>query len=85
MDMKATERVNAGGKDTGGVEDGPDSADRDRRGKRMCMTQESTAPGHDTTQSRKIKHLAYTTLVRPILEYDSIIWDPHTDSNGPQT
>ena len=33
------------------------------------------------TCPRKIKHLAYTTLVRPILEYASIIWDPHTDSN----
>ena len=32
------------------------------------------------TCPRKIKHLAYTTLVRPILEYTSI-WDPHTDSN----
>ena len=29
----------------------------------------------------KIKHLACTKLVRPILEYASIIWDPHTDSN----
>ena len=27
MDRKATERVYAGGKDTEGVEDGPDSAD----------------------------------------------------------
>ena len=33
------------------------------------------------TCPRKIKHLAYTTLLRPILEYASIIWDPHTDSN----
>ena len=33
------------------------------------------------TCRRKTKHLAYTTLVRPILEYASIIWDPHTDSN----
>ena len=33
------------------------------------------------TWPRKIKHIAYTTLVRPILEYASIIWDPHTDSN----
>ena len=33
------------------------------------------------TCPRKTKHLAYTTLVRPILEYASIIWDPHTVSN----
>ena len=33
------------------------------------------------TCPRNIKHLAYTTLVRPLLEYASIIWDPHTDSN----
>ena len=33
------------------------------------------------TCPRKTKHLAYTTLVRPILEYASIIWDPHTASN----
>ena len=32
------------------------------------------------TCPRKTKHLAYTTLVRPILEYASIIWDPHTSS-----
>ena len=33
------------------------------------------------TCPRKTKHLAYTALVRPILEYASIIWDPHTASN----
>ena len=33
------------------------------------------------TCPRKTKQLAYTTLVRPILEYASIIWDPHTASN----
>ena len=33
------------------------------------------------TCPRTIKHLAYTTLVLPILEYASIIWDRHTDSN----
>ena len=33
------------------------------------------------TCPRKTKHLAYTKLVRPILEYASIIWDPHTASN----
>ena len=33
------------------------------------------------TCPHKIKHLAYTTLVRPILEYASIIWDPHTYSD----
>ena len=33
------------------------------------------------TCPRKTKHLAYTTLVHPILEYASIIWDPHTASN----
>ena len=33
------------------------------------------------TYPRKTKHLAYTTLARPILEYASIIWDPHTASN----
>ena len=33
------------------------------------------------TCPRKTKHLAYTTLVRTILEYASIIWDPHTASN----
>ena len=29
------------------------------------------------TCPRKIKHVAYTTLIRPTLEYASIIWDPH--------
>ena len=33
------------------------------------------------TCPHKTKQLAYTTLVRPILEYASIIWDPHTASN----
>ena len=33
------------------------------------------------TCPRKTKHLAYKTLVRLILEYASIIWDPHTASN----
>ena len=29
--------------------------------------------------SRKIKETAYKTFVRPILEYSSSIWDPHTE------
>ena len=29
----------------------------------------------------KTKALCYTTLVRPIMEYGSIIWDPHTANN----
>ena len=33
------------------------------------------------TCPRKTKHLAYTTLVRPILVYASIIWDPQTATN----
>ena len=33
------------------------------------------------TCQRKTKHLACTPLVRPILEYAIIIWDPHTVSN----
>ena len=33
------------------------------------------------TCPRKTKHLAYTTPVCHILEYASIIWDPHTASN----
>ena len=33
------------------------------------------------TCPRKTNNLAYTTLVRPILEYASIIWDPHTASD----
>ena len=32
MDRKATERVYAGGKDTEGVEDGPESADMEEKG-----------------------------------------------------
>ena len=35
------------------------------------------------TCPRKIKHLAYTMLVRPILEYASIIWDPHIQTPAP--
>ena len=35
------------------------------------------------TCPRKTKHLAYTTLVRPILEYAIIIWDPHTNIQPP--
>ena len=31
--------------------------------------------------SRKIKETAYKTFVRPILEYASSIWDPHTEQN----
>ena len=30
---------------------------------------------------RKTKEICYTTLVRPIMEYGSIIWDLHTNSN----
>ena len=30
---------------------------------------------------RKIKVLCYLTLLRPIMEYASIIWDPHTHAN----
>jgi len=30
---------------------------------------------------RKTKKMCYTTLVRPITEYGSIIWDPHTTQN----
>ena len=28
-----------------------------------------------------IKHIAYNTLVRPTLEYYSMMWAPHTHSN----
>ena len=30
---------------------------------------------------RKTKELCYNTLVRPLMEYATIIWDPFTDSN----
>ena len=30
---------------------------------------------------RKTKEMCYTTLVRPIMEYGSIIWDPFTTQN----
>ena len=45
VDRKATERVYAG-KDTEGVEDGPDIADMEELGKGMCMTQVSTGASH---------------------------------------
>ena len=31
--------------------------------------------------SQKIKEVAYNTYVRPILEYASSVWDPHTQKN----
>ena len=31
--------------------------------------------------SSKLKHTAYTTLVRPILEYSATAWDPYTQKN----
>ncbi len=51
----------------------------------------STAKKSDGTQAfiqrnlsacpPKVKAQCYTTLVRPILEYASIVWDPHTATN----
>ncbi len=31
--------------------------------------------------SKSIKEQAYFTLVRPLLEYASPVWDPYTDTN----
>ena len=45
MDRKATESVYAGGEDTEGMEDGPDSADMEEE-MGMCMTQESIGASH---------------------------------------
>lgn len=33
------------------------------------------------TSTKEIKLLAYKTYVRPILEYASVVWDPHTQVN----
>ena len=30
---------------------------------------------------RETKALCYTTLVRPLVEYSSVVWDPHTQTN----
>ena len=30
--------------------------------------------------TKEIKNMAYKTLVRPILEYSSTVWDPHTQT-----
>ena len=30
---------------------------------------------------KKTKELCYTTLVRPIMEYSSVVWDPFTEEN----
>ena len=46
-----------------------------------CNTTSAFLHRNIRTCPRKTKHLAYTTLVRPILEYASTIWDPHTASN----
>ena len=33
------------------------------------------------TCNRKTTQIAYTTLIRPILEYASTVWDPYTATN----
>lgn len=33
------------------------------------------------TQNRKVKAAAYTSYVRPTVEYASTVWDPHTQKN----
>ena len=51
------------------------------RSKQRATTTSAFLHRNIRTCPRKTKHLAYTTLVRPILEYASIIWDPHTGAN----
>ena len=36
------------------------------------------------TCNQKTKQIAYTALIRPILEYASIVWDPYTATNTHQ-
>ena len=33
---------------------------------------------------RKVKQMAHTTYIRPIVEYASSVWDPHTKQNTNQ-